>query len=75
MLHASCLHAPNFSLHDYAAIGDKYDAQRDAFISPQPYPSWQLNEDTCLWEAPSPMPTDGLYGWNEETVSWVRMDS
>lgn len=60
---------------NYAGVGYTYDPQRDAFIPPKPYASWQLNEDTCLWEAPSPMPTDGLYGWNEETVSWVRIDS
>ena len=59
---------------NYAGIGYSYDPQRDAFIPPKPYPSWQLNEDTCLWEAPSPMPTDGLYSWDEETVSWVRIE-
>jgi hypothetical protein len=57
---------------NYAGIGFKYDSQRDAFISPQPFPSWVLNEDTCLWDAPTPMPTDGkLYSWDEETTSWV----
>jgi hypothetical protein len=57
---------------NYAGIGFKYDAQRDAFISPQPFPSWTLNENTCLWDAPTPMPTDGkLYSWDEETTSWV----
>ena len=46
--------------------------QLDAFIPPQPYPSWVLNEDTCLWEAPVPMPTDGqMYSWDEATTSWV----
>ena len=57
---------------NYAGIGYTYDAVRDAFIPPQPFPSWQLNEDTCLWQAPVPMPTDGaLYEWNEATVNWV----
>ena len=56
---------------NYAGIGDKYDAERDAFIAPQPFPSWTLNEDTCLWEAPVAYPNDGKnYEWNEETTSW-----
>jgi hypothetical protein len=57
---------------NYAGIGYKYDAQRDAFIPPQPFPSWVLNEDTCLWDALTPMPTDGQrYHWDEATTSWV----
>lgn len=56
---------------NYAGIGYAYDQQRDAFIPPQPYASWLLNEDTCLWEAPTAMPDDGqVYQWNEETTSW-----
>ena len=56
---------------NYAGIGYTYDSQRDAFIPPQPFPSWLLVEDTCLWEPPTPMPTDGsLYKWNETTQSW-----
>ena len=56
---------------NYAGVGYTYDSQRDAFIPPQPYPSWLLVEDTCLWEPPTPMPTDGsLYKWNETTQSW-----
>ena len=56
---------------NYAGIGYSYDEQRDAFISPKPYESWILNEDTCLWEPPVPYPTDGeRYLWNEETISW-----
>lgn len=57
---------------NYAGIGYTYDGVLDAFIPPQPYPSWILNQSTCLWEAPVPMPTDGqLYGWDEATQSWV----
>ena len=57
---------------NYAGIGYTYDATRDAFISPQPFPSWVLNEDTCLWQPPVPMPIDGqLYNWDEATTSWV----
>jgi len=57
---------------NYPNIGFKYDATRDAFIPPQPYPSWVINEGTCLWESPVPMPTDGQrYIWNEETLSWT----
>ena len=56
---------------NYAGIGYFYDEERDAFISPKPYSSFILNEDTCLWEVPVPYPTDGeRYTWNEETVSW-----
>jgi hypothetical protein len=56
----------------YAGIGDTYDAERDAFIPPKPFPSWVLNEDTVLYEPPVPYPTDGkLYDWDESTLSWV----
>jgi hypothetical protein len=61
---------------NYAGIGYKYDAQRDAFIPPQPFPSWTLNEDTCLWDAPVPIPTDGqIYGWDEASLAWVALES
>ncbi len=57
---------------NYAGIGYTYDAARDAFIAPQPLPSWVLNESTCRWEAPVPYPTDGgQYWWNEDMTSWV----
>jgi hypothetical protein len=57
---------------NYAGIGYTYDATRDAFIPPQPFASWVLNENTCLWDAPTPMPVDGQrYNWNESTTSWV----
>ena len=57
---------------NYAGIGYTYDDQRDAFIPPQPFPSWVLNEDTCVWGAPIAYPTDGqLYNWDEETLSWI----
>ena len=56
---------------NYACIGYTYDETRDAFISPKPFNSWTLNEDTCLWEAPVAYPNDGQeYNWNEETKSW-----
>ena len=59
---------------NYAAIGHKYDEDRDAFIAPKPYSSWTLNEDTCIWEAPSAKPDDGKrYDWNEETTSWEEV--
>jgi hypothetical protein len=58
----------------YAGIGYTYDATRDAFIPPQPYPSWVLDEATCQWEAPIPYPGDGLlYRWDEETSSWISV--
>ena len=56
---------------NYAGIGHQYDQTRDAFIAPKPYPSFVLNEDTCLWEAPVAYPDDEkIYDWNEETTSW-----
>jgi hypothetical protein len=57
---------------NYAGIGYTYDPQRDAFIPPKPFPSWTLNEQTCLWEPPVPYPNDGnLYQWDEPTTNWV----
>ena len=59
---------------NYAGIGSTYDPIRDAFIPPQPFPSWVLNEDTCQWEAPTPRPTDGKdYYWDEATVNWIEI--
>jgi hypothetical protein len=57
---------------NYAGIGFTYDEEKDAFISPKPFDSWILNEETCQWEAPVAYPTDGgMYLWNEETTSWI----
>jgi hypothetical protein len=56
---------------NYASIGGVYDSTRDAFISPKPYPSWVLNEDSCLWEPPVAYPDNGeRYRWNEENQTW-----
>jgi hypothetical protein len=60
---------------NHAGIGMTYDEDRDAFISKKPLSSWILNEDTCLWEAPIPMPTEQLenkqyYSWNESIINW-----
>lgn len=61
---------------NYAGIGSTYDSQRDAFIPPKPFASWALDEFSCLWEAPTPYPDDGgYYVWNEETLSWVRLEN
>ena len=59
---------------NYAGIGYTYDATRDAFIPPKPFSSWVLNEETCLWDAPTPMPVEEgkIFVWNEETTSWVE---
>jgi hypothetical protein len=58
---------------NYAGIGYSYDAQRDAFIPPKPFASWVLNDDTCLWGAPVPMPQDGKpYQWDESSQQWVE---
>jgi len=60
---------------NYAGIGDTYDAERDAFYAPQPYASWTLNDDTCVWEAPTAYPDDGkIYNWDEDTTSWVEVE-
>jgi hypothetical protein len=59
---------------NYAGIGFTYDSVRDAFIPPQPFTSWTLDEDTCLWNAPTPMPTDGkIYRWDEPTTAWIEV--
>ena len=59
--------------------GYTYDSERDAFISPKPFPSWTLNETTFLWESPTPYPTDvgtpenpKSYWWDEEALSWIK---
>jgi hypothetical protein len=64
---------------NFAGIGFTYDSVRDAFISPQPYTSWILDEDTCRWEAPIPYPivSEGgteQYKWDEENIQWVLLD-
>jgi hypothetical protein len=57
---------------NYAGIGFTYDEDRDAFIPPKPFESWVLDEDTCLWVAPVPYPTDGeSYVWDENLTDWV----
>ena len=59
---------------NYAGIGYTYDAERDAFIPPQPFASWALNEDTCLWDAPTAKPDDGKrYHWDEAALAWVEV--
>jgi len=61
---------------NYAGIGYIYDAGRDAFIPPKPFASWLLNEDSCVWNAPSPYPDDGgLYIWDENSLLWVNNDT
>jgi len=68
---------------NFAGVGFIYDADRDAFYSPQPYASWGLNETTCLWEAPIPYPNANEfvtqfatpeYIWDESTTSWVEVE-
>ena len=59
---------------NYAGIGYTYDAVRDAFIAPQPWASWVLDEATCRWTAPVPMPSEGgPWAWDEDTESWVAV--
>jgi len=58
---------------NYAGVGYIYDLTRDAFMTPKPFDSWVLDEDTCIWQAPIPMPDDGKrYFWNETDQIWVE---
>jgi hypothetical protein len=75
--------APNSNTEDggtplrknFAGIGWTYDSTRDAFISPQPYPSWTLNEDTCGWDAPVEITDDGKkYTWDESITNWTEIE-
>lgn len=66
--------------YNYAGIGytfsdaPEWAAQGGAFIPPQPFPSWVLNPDTALWDAPVPMPSEGgPWMWDEDTLSWVTL--
>jgi len=60
---------------NYAGIGYYYDSIKDAFIPPKPFPSWTLNEQSCLWQSPIPYPNDGkMYQWNEETGNWEEIN-
>jgi hypothetical protein len=59
---------------NYAGIGYSYNHELDAFIPPKPFESWTLDNNTCLWSAPTPMPKDGkLYKWDEPTLSWIEI--
>ena len=64
---------------NFAGLGYTYDETKDAFIPPKTYPSWVLNETTCLWEAPLTEPSDGVYMWDEDvyqadnTKGWVKV--
>lgn len=60
---------------NYAGIGFHYDAERDAFVSPQPFSSWTLDEETCHWKPPAPRPEEGFWSWNEETLSWEETNT
>ena len=63
-------HRKNYAGHDYA-----YDETLDGFIPPKIYPSWNINEDTCRWDAPTPKPDDDkYYSWDEDTTSWVEIE-
>ena len=60
---------------NYAGIGYSFDGERDAFIPPKPFESWVLNEDTCLWDAPLPYPSDGEeYYWDEDELDWIQRE-
>ena len=76
-------YAPNSNTEDggvalrknYAGVGYTYDPTRDAFIPLQPYPSWTLDEDTCIWASPVSYPSDGkIYLWDESSTSWKESE-
>lgn len=61
---------------NFACIGYTYNVELDAFVPPQPYNSWILNQETCLWEPPVPAPNDGKsYMWDENALSWIEINS
>lgn len=60
---------------NFAGAGFTYDSDKDAFIPPQPFPSWILDESTYGWEPPVPYPDDGaVYYWDESSISWVEVN-
>ena len=60
---------------NYAGIGFTYDVSFDAFIPPKQFPSWKLNYDTFLWDAPVAKPTDGkIYRWDENNIQWFEVN-
>ena len=60
---------------NYAGVGYYYDSIRDAFIPPKPFPSWTLNEESCLWDSAVPYPSDGkMYTWNEDILNWQEIN-
>ena len=60
---------------NYAGLGYSFDSERNAFIPPKPYPSWQLNDETCQWEPPTPRPTEPFtHYWNEANLAWELAD-
>ena len=60
---------------NYAGIGYTYNADLDAFVPPKPFASWVLNEETAQWNAPVPMPEEGMWTWDEDTVSWKEVET
>ena len=63
-----------YSNENAATIGGGYNAEANVFIGPKPFPSWTLNEESFKWESPDgPMPTDGVYRWDEISTSWIKI--
>lgn len=65
---------------NYAGVGYFYNEEKDAFIPPKPFESWTLNETTCLWEPPTPIPPqeEGKfipYVWSEEKQNWINLEN
>lgn len=58
---------------NFAGIGYLYNSELDAFIPPQNFPSWVLDEERCVWVSPVPMPTEGRWSWDEDSTSWVEI--
>jgi len=60
---------------NYAGVGYTYDEVIDAFIAPKPFNSWVLDEITCQWQAPTPMPNKGDWYWDENTLNWIEIET
>ena len=54
----------------YACIGYTYNSEEDIFVTPQPYLSW--TRSGSFWNAPTPMPTEGKWSWNEDSLTWIE---
>ena len=57
----------------YAGIGYTYNPDEDIFVTPQPYASW--SRSGSFWNPPTPKPEGLNWAWDEETLSWIEIES